>query len=84
MLKQQNKISDSGVINNCYYVNTRTMVVPARLVTVHKSAVFGLDCPVSLAQAPFSSPPESPCNQTPLFASCQETGEHQSRGEKEM
>jgi len=59
------------------------MVVLARLATVHKSAVFGLDCPVSLAQAPFSSPLESPCNQTPPFASYQETGEHQSRGEKE-
>ena len=58
-------------------------MVPARLVTVRISAVFGLDCPVSQVQAPFSSPLETPCNQTLPSASCQETGEHQSVMDKE-
>ena len=54
------------------------MVVLVCQVVVHKSVVSGPDCPVHQLQVPFSSPLESLCSQTLLFASCQETGEHQS------
>ena len=54
------------------------MVVLVCQVVVHKSVVSGPHCPVHQLQVPFSSPPESLCSQTLPFASCQETGEHQS------